>query len=54
MSANLIPLFTALLSLLVLAEAPEWYHGLSFLLIAGGLWLAAHSQHQLNLGQESR
>jgi len=54
MAANLIPLFTALLSLLVLAEAPEWYHGLSFLLIAGGLWITAHSQHQLNLERGSR
>jgi len=44
MAANLIPLFTALLSLVVLAEPPEWYHGLGFVLIAGGLWLTAQGQ----------
>lgn len=35
--ANLIPLFTALLSLLFLGEAPHLYHGLAFALIVGGI-----------------
>jgi drug/metabolite transporter (DMT)-like permease len=35
--SNLTPLFAALLSSLVLGEAPRWYHGLAFALIAGGI-----------------
>jgi drug/metabolite transporter (DMT)-like permease len=46
MAANLIPLFTAILSLVLLAEPPHWYHGLGFVLIAGGLWLTAKAQQQ--------
>jgi drug/metabolite transporter (DMT)-like permease len=44
MAANLIPLFTAILSLVLLSEAPHWYHALGFVLIAGGLWLTAKAQ----------
>jgi drug/metabolite transporter (DMT)-like permease len=46
MAANLIPLFTAILSLVLLAELPHWYHGLGFVLIAGGLWLTAQAQQR--------
>lgn len=35
--ANLIPLFTALLSIPVLGDAPELYHALAFVLIVGGI-----------------
>lgn len=35
--ANLIPVFTAILSTLVLAELPHIYHGLAFALIVGGI-----------------
>lgn len=35
--ANLIPLFTALLSIPVLGEVPQLYHGLAFALIVGGI-----------------
>ena len=34
---NLIPLFTALLSIAVLGEAPQLYHALAFALIVGGI-----------------
>ncbi len=44
MAANLIPLFTAILSLVLLSEAPHWHHALGFVLIAGGLWLTAKAQ----------
>ena len=35
--ANLIPLFTAILSTLVLAQSPHLYHVLAFALIVGGI-----------------
>lgn len=35
--ANLIPLFTALLSIPVLGEVPQLYHALAFALIVGGI-----------------
>jgi len=34
---NLTPLFAALLSALVLGEAPQPYHALAFALIVGGI-----------------
>jgi drug/metabolite transporter (DMT)-like permease len=34
---NLTPLFAALLSAAVLGEAPHWYHGVAFVLIAAGI-----------------
>ena len=39
--SNLTPLFTALLSLLALGQAPEWYHGVAFVLIAAGIAVSA-------------
>ncbi|WP_035375109.1 DMT family transporter [Pseudoduganella violaceinigra] len=38
---NLTPLFTALLSLLILGEAPKLYHALAFLLIVGGIVISS-------------
>ena len=35
--ANLIPLFTALLSIPILGQLPQLYHGLAFVLIVGGI-----------------
>jgi drug/metabolite transporter (DMT)-like permease len=37
---NLIPVFAALLSALLLGEPPRAYHGIGLLLIAGGMLLA--------------
>lgn len=34
---NLTPLFAALLSTLVLGEAPQAYHAVAFVLIVGGI-----------------
>lgn len=34
---NLTPLFAAMLSAAVLSEPPRWFHGVAFLLIAGGI-----------------
>lgn len=39
--SNLTPLFAALLALLLLGEAPHWYHALAFTLIAGGIFASA-------------
>ena len=39
--ANLIPLFTAILSVLVLGQAPQLYHAGAFVLIVGGIWVAS-------------
>jgi len=38
---NLIPLFTALLSIALLGEAPRLYHGLAFVLIVGGIMVSS-------------
>ncbi|MDE2430478.1 MAG: DMT family transporter [Burkholderiales bacterium] len=38
---NLTPLFAAVMSSLILGEAPHVYHGLAFLLILGGIVLSA-------------
>ncbi len=38
--SNLTPLFAALLSLALLGEAPAWYHGAAFLLIAAGIGIS--------------
>ena len=35
--SNLTPVFTGLLSAALLGEAPSWYHGASFVLIAAGI-----------------
>ena len=39
--ANLIPLFTAILSVLVLGQAPQLYHAGAFVLIVGGILVAS-------------
>jgi drug/metabolite transporter (DMT)-like permease len=39
--ANFIPLFTAILSTVILGESPQGFHGLSFLLIVIGIGLSA-------------
>lgn len=39
--ANLIPLFTALLSIPILGEVPQLYHALAFALIVGGIVVSA-------------
>jgi len=39
--SNLTPLFAALLALVMLGEAPHWYHALAFALIAGGIVASA-------------
>ena len=39
--ANLIPLFTALLSAAMLGDPPSLFHGLAFLLIAGGIIISS-------------
>ena len=39
--SNLTPLFTALLSLFVLGQSPDWYHGAAFLLIAAGIAISS-------------
>lgn len=39
--ANLTPLFTAVLSTVLLGESPEIYHGVAFVLIVGGIVSAA-------------
>jgi drug/metabolite transporter (DMT)-like permease len=39
--ANLTPLFAALLSALLLGEAPQPYHGLAFALIVAGIAASA-------------
>lgn len=41
--ANLTPVFAAVLSMLLLAEAPRLYHGIALLLILGGIHLASCS-----------
>lgn len=38
---NLMPLFAALLSVIFLGQAPELYHGISFLLIVVGIFYAS-------------
>lgn len=42
--ATLTPLFAALLSLLFLAEWPQWFHLVAFALIASGIFLSAQSR----------
>lgn len=38
---NLTPLFTALLSLAFLGEAPQWFHGVAFVLLVAGIVLSS-------------
>jgi drug/metabolite transporter (DMT)-like permease len=39
--ANFIPLFTAILSTLILGESPQGFHGLAFVLIVIGIAMSA-------------
>jgi hypothetical protein len=39
--ANLTPLFTALLSMLLLGDVPQWFHVVAFLLILSGIVLSS-------------
>ena len=39
--ANLIPLFTALMSALMLGESPSFFHGIAFLLIVMGILISS-------------
>ena len=45
---NLTPLFTALLSALLLGEAPQGYHALAFALIVGGIAVSSARQRPLD------
>ncbi|MFW9329263.1 EamA family transporter [Glaesserella parasuis] len=38
---NLMPLFTALLSIPLLGQTPQLYHGLAFALIVGGIMVSS-------------
>ena len=38
---HLLPVFGALLAMLLLGELPHWFHGVGVGLIGGGIWLAA-------------
>ncbi|GLS30544.1 EamA-like transporter family protein [Mesorhizobium albiziae] len=40
---NLVPVFGTLLSVLILGEDFQLYHGLALVLVLGGIWLAEHS-----------
>jgi drug/metabolite transporter (DMT)-like permease len=42
--ANLIPLFTALLSAAILGDPPQLFHGLAFILIAVGILVSSTTQ----------
>jgi drug/metabolite transporter (DMT)-like permease len=37
---NLVPVFAALLAVLILTEPFEWYHAVALALVLGGIWLA--------------
>jgi len=39
--ANLTPLFAAVISTVMLGDAPQTYHGLAFALIVGGIWVSS-------------
>lgn len=39
--SNLTPVFAALLSVSLLGEAPQWFHGLSFVLIIAGILVSS-------------
>jgi len=47
--ANFIPLFTAILSTLILGESPQGFHGVAFLLIVVGIGLSATLKPQERL-----
>lgn len=37
---NLVPLFAALLAILLLGQEFAWYHGVALVIVLGGVWLA--------------
>lgn len=37
---NLVPIWAALLSILLLGQEFAWYHGLALVMVVGGIWLA--------------
>ena len=39
--SNLTPVFAAILSALFLGESPQLYHGVAFVLIVVGIWVAS-------------
>jgi drug/metabolite transporter (DMT)-like permease len=41
---NLIPLFTAILSTVLLQKPPELFHGLAFILILAGIYLSVQKK----------
>ena len=43
--ANLTPLFAAVISTLLLGEAPRFYHAVAFALIVGGIWVSSTLRH---------
>jgi drug/metabolite transporter (DMT)-like permease len=42
-----VPIFGTLLSVVILGESFEAYHGLAIVLVLGGIWLAEHSSRKL-------
>ncbi|MEL6477821.1 MAG: DMT family transporter [Pseudomonadota bacterium] len=40
---NLVPVFAAILAVIVLGEAFRWYHAAALALVLGGIWLAQRS-----------
>lgn len=47
---HLLPVFGALLAILLLGERPGWFHGMGFVLIASGIWMA-QSRRLADLGR---
>lgn len=41
---NLIPLFTAVISTVMLGDPPRWYHVVAFLLILSGIWVSSRTK----------
>jgi len=37
---NLVPIFAALLSVILLGQVFDWYHGVALVLVVSGIWLA--------------
>jgi drug/metabolite transporter (DMT)-like permease len=46
--ANLIPLFTALMSAALLGEPPELFHGLAFMMIVVGIVFSSLKKKSIN------
>lgn len=44
---NLVPIFGTLLSILILGEDFQLYHGVAMVLVLGGIWLAEHSGRKM-------